>query len=68
MGIEGLRQKWCKEPQWSGVRFLLSFEDSQKGKQSLLPFSGVKGMVQTDTSLYSSSVGHRANQEGGYLG
>lgn len=50
------------------MRFLLCFEENQNGKQSLLPLSDVKGMVQTDTSLPSSSVGHRANQEGGDLG
>lgn len=59
VGMEGLRQEWYKEPQQGGVR-LLSFEESQKLKQSLLLFSGVKGMVQTDTSLHSSSVEHRA--------
>lgn len=48
--MEALRQEWYKEPQWGGVKFLLSFEESQKGKQSLLPFSGVKEMVQTDTA------------------
>lgn len=45
VGVEGLRQEWYKEPQWGGVRYLLSFEESQKGKQSLLLFSGVKGVV-----------------------
>lgn len=46
MGGEGLRQEQYKEPQWGGVKFLLSFEESQKGKQSLLLFSGVKGMYR----------------------
>lgn len=56
VGMEGLWQEWYKEPQQGGVRFHLSFEESQKGKQSLLLFSGVRGLGQTDRHIITQQL------------